>query len=51
MVLTAGSGGEREVLRQNLLPGITYLMDRGYNHYALFRQIEATPAHFITRLR
>jgi len=50
LVLTTGTGSEREVLRQNLLPGITYLMDRGYNDYALFRQIEATPAHFVTRL-
>jgi len=50
MVLTSGTGSEREVLRQNLLPGVTYLMDRGYNDYTLFRQIEATQAHFVTRL-
>jgi len=50
LVLTTGKGSERTVLRQNLQAGVTYLMDRGYNDYALFRQIEAASSHFVTRL-
>jgi hypothetical protein len=35
LVLTAGTGSERDVLRTNLRSGVTYLIDRGYNDYAL----------------
>lgn len=50
LVLTTGTGSEREVLRQALHAGITYLMDRGYNDYALFLKIQAAQADFVTRM-
>ena len=49
LVLTTGKGSERAVLRQSLQAGVTYLMDRGYNDYTLFRQIVAVGSHFVTR--
>jgi hypothetical protein len=50
LVLTSGKGSEREILETHFRPGITYLIDRGYNCYALFRQMIKAQAHFVTRL-
>lgn len=50
LVLTNGKGSERVVLGEWLHPGVTYLLDRGYNDYTLFQQIERTQAFFVTRL-
>jgi hypothetical protein len=50
LVLTTGKGSERDVLRQNLKEGATYLLDLGYNDYGLFTQLGEKQAHFLTRL-
>lgn len=50
LVLTVGTGSERDVLRTNLRVGVTYLIDRGYNDYALFAQMMKSHSHFVTRL-
>jgi hypothetical protein len=50
LVLTVGTGSERDVLRTNLRAGVTYLIDRGYNDYALFAHLMKAQAHFVTRL-
>lgn len=50
LVLTTGTGSEREALRQNLQPNITYIFDRGYNDYSLFAAVRENKAHFVTRL-
>lgn len=50
LVLTVGTGSERDVLRTNLRAGVTYLLDRGYNDYALFAHLMKAQAHFVTRL-
>jgi hypothetical protein len=50
LVLTVGSGSERDVLRTNLRAGVTYLLDRGYNDYQLFAHLMKKQAHFVTRL-
>ena len=50
LVLTAGTGSERDVLRTNLQPNTTYVLDRGYNDYTLFATITKARSHFVTRL-
>ncbi len=50
LVLTTGVGSEREVLATNYRAGVTYLLDRGYNEYELFRNLLKAQAHFVTRL-
>jgi hypothetical protein len=50
LVLTAGTGSERDVLRTNLRAGVTYLIDRGYNDYTLFAHLMKKHSHFVTRL-
>ena len=50
MVLTDGKGSEREVLRTNYRAGVTYLLDRGYNDYDLFKMLVSKKAHFVTRM-
>jgi hypothetical protein len=50
LVLTTGKGSEREILETHFRPAITYLIDRGYNSYELFRQMLKAQAHFVTRL-
>jgi hypothetical protein len=49
LVLTTGKGSEREVLSTHFRRGVTYLMDRGYNDYELFRFLPKEQAHFVTR--
>jgi len=50
LVLTAGIGSEREVLRQHIRPGLTYIFDRGYNDYDLFRYFTTLGSYFVTRI-
>lgn len=50
LVLTTGLGSEREVLRTNYRAGVTYLLDRGYNDYDLFKTLVKAHSHFVTRL-
>lgn len=50
LTLTPGNGSEREILRQNLQAGFTYLFDRGYNDYELYALIVEHSADFVTRL-
>jgi len=50
LVVTAGNGSERDILRQAIQQGVTYIFDRGYNCYPLFAQIATAGAFFITRL-
>ena len=50
MVLTDGKGSEREVLRTNYRAGVTYLLDRGYNDYDLFKMLVSKQAHFVSRM-
>jgi len=49
--LTDGNGNEREVLRQALQPGRTYVMDRGYAKFALFKAIIDLGSSFVCRVR
>jgi hypothetical protein len=50
MVLTNGKGNEREILRTNFFAGFTYVFDRGYKDYDLFKGLLKAQAHFVTRL-
>lgn len=49
--LTEGNGNEREVLADSLQPGRTYVMDRGYAKFALFKQILDVGSSFVCRIR
>ena len=51
MDLTDGNGNEREVLAKALEPGRTYVMDRGYAQFALFKQILDAGSSFVCRIR
>ena len=50
LVLTTGKGSEREVLSTYFQAGVTYLIDRGYNDYDLFKFLQKQKANFVTRL-
>jgi len=49
LVLTTGKGSEREVLSTHYRKGVTYLFDRGYLDYELFRQLTNQQVWFVTR--
>jgi hypothetical protein len=51
MDLTEGNGNEREVLAKALERGRTYVMDRGYAKFALFKQIIDIGSSFVCRIR
>jgi len=51
MDLTDGNGNEREVLQKVLEPGRTYVMDRGYAKFALFKAIIDVGSSFVCRIR
>jgi len=51
MDLTDGNGDEREVLRQALQAGRTYVLDRGYAKFALFKAIIDVCSSFVCRIR
>jgi hypothetical protein len=46
-----GAADERVVLEQTLSPGRCYLMDRGYEKYALFNAIHRQGSNYVARLR
>jgi len=50
LVLTTGKGSEREILHTYFAANVTYVIDRGYNDYELFRFLPKVKAHFVTRL-
>lgn len=49
--VTEGNGCERTQLRQTLLPGRLYVVDRGYIDYALYRGIIDAGSSFVARLK
>lgn len=49
--VTAGSGPERPQWRAMARPGGFYVVDRGYADYSLFRELDALPCRFISRLQ
>lgn len=49
--VTAGSGAERPQWRAMVKAGGSYVVDRGYAGYALFRELDALPCRFIGRLQ
>lgn len=49
--LTDGQTTETSQLRERLQPGCFYVMDRGYQHYALFHDILEIGSDFLVRLR
>jgi len=51
MDLTDGNGNERDVLQKALAPGRTYVMDRGYAKFALFKAILDVGSSFVCRVR
>jgi hypothetical protein len=51
MDLTEGNGDEREVLAGVLEAGRTYVMDRGYAKFALFKAILDIGSSFVCRIR
>jgi hypothetical protein len=51
MDLTEGNGNEREVLAGALECGRTYVMDRGYAKFALFKAILDIGSSFVCRVR
>ena len=51
MDLTEGNFSEREVLAKALEPERTYVMDRGYAKFALFKQIIDIGSSFVCRIR
>lgn len=50
MVLTTGKASEGEILATHFRAGFTYLFDRGYKDYTLFKDFVTAKAHFVTRL-
>jgi hypothetical protein len=51
VTVTHGSGSERQQLRQMLLPGRVYVIDRGYEEYQLFQDIVDARSSFIARVQ
>ena len=49
--VTEANGSECAALRADLRPGQLYLLDAGYNHYALFEEIRQAGSSWVTRLR
>lgn len=49
--LTDGNGDEREVLKNALEPGRTYVIDRGYAKFRLFRDVLDIGSSFVCRIR
>lgn len=45
-----GDADERVVLRKSVEPGRCYLMDRGYQKYALFNAINASQSDYVCRI-
>lgn len=49
--LTEGNGSEIAALKQAILPGCLYLIDRGYMDYRLYKSIADAKSSFVARLR
>ena len=49
--VTEANGSECAALRSDLRPGQLYLLDAGYNHYALFEDIRKAGSSWVARLR
>ena len=50
-LVDAGNSCERDALRQMLLPGVTYIADRGYVCFRLLADIVTAEAHFVMRMK
>jgi len=50
-LVTAASYDERKALAQLIESGVTYIADRGYLSFELFKNINDKPAYFIIRVR
>ena len=50
-ISTEANGSEKKILRQVLEEGVTYIADRGYIAFDLFRQIVEQSAFFIIRVK
>lgn len=48
---TPGAVDDRKVLHERLLPGVLYLVDRGYHSYSLYADIQAAGSSLLARLR
>jgi hypothetical protein len=48
---TGGDDDERSVLARTLRPGRAYLLDRGYERYALFNDIVAAKSDYVCRVQ
>jgi hypothetical protein len=51
LVLSEGKASEVAILAANFVANVTYLIDRGYNDYDLFRKLSGANAYFVTRLK
>ena len=50
-LITAATYDERKALAQLIEVGVTYIADRGYLSFELFKNINDKPAYFIIRVR
>jgi hypothetical protein len=50
MTITDGNGNEKDVLSDNIEPGRTYVLDRGYRRFSLFQQILDKGSSFVCRI-
>jgi hypothetical protein len=50
-VFTPGAVDERQVLPQRLLPGVLYVLERGYHSFELYAAIQAAGSSLLARLR
>ena len=51
LILSEGKASEVAILAANFVADVTYLIDRGYNDYELFRKLSCAKAYFVTRLK
>ena len=49
--LTTAQGSEKDALKRMLVPGLLYLIDRGFHSYALFQNILEAGSSFICRVQ
>ena len=50
-ICTEGNGSEKKMLQEILEKGVTYIADRGYIAFDLFKQIVAQSAFFVIRVK
>jgi len=51
VTVTTGNDSEKQQLRQTLMTGRLYVIDRGYAEYQLFQEIVAVGSQFVGRIR